>query len=319
MLDAGDGNAVYWEVCGNPDGMPALIVHGGPGSGCSEGARRALDPERHRIVLFDQRGCGRSTPHASLPHADMATNTTAHLIADMEALREHLGIERWLLRGASWGSTLALAYAQRHRERVSGLLLVAVTTTRRAEVDWLYRGAGRFFPEAWARFRDVVGAGERFRLPTDREPPIEELLAAYAALMESPDVAVRARAASEWLRYEDALIAMESAGSPGSYSDRPDDARIAFVRICSHYFSHAAFLEDGALIRDAGLLAGIPGALVHGRSDISGPAITAWELARAWPDAELVIVDDCGHTGSAALRAAVAGAAERLYARIATR
>jgi proline iminopeptidase len=313
MLDTGDGNLVYWETCGNPDAVPALIVHGGPGSGCTTAARTTLDPGRYRIILFDQRNCGRSRPHASDPAVDMGRNTTDHLIRDMEQLREQLGVEKWLLRGGSWGVTLSLAYAERHPERVCGMLLVGVTTTRRSEIDWLYRGAGRIFPEAWTRFRDYVGA-ESYRLPTDAEPPIEGLLMAYSRLMENPDPGIRAEAAAEWVTWEDAAISMEHSGTPGLYSSRRDDARLAFVRICAHYFAHDGFLEDGALIRDAGRLAGIPGVLVHGRTDLSGPVITAWELARAWPDAELVVIDDTGHTGSAAMTAALDSAADRLFA-----
>jgi proline iminopeptidase len=318
MLDTGDGNLVYWETCGNPDGVPALVVHGGPGSGCSIGQRRSFDQQRHRIVLFDQRNCGRSTPHAGDPATDMSLNTTDHLIADMEALRERLGIERWLVFGGSWGVTLTLAYAQRHPDRVLGLLLVGVTSTRRLEMDWLYRGAGRIFPEAWARFRDYIG-DDRFQLPTDAQPPIEELLAAYSRLMADPDPEVRARTAAEWLAWEDAVISMESNGKPGAYGNRPDAARLALVRICSHYFSNGAFLDDGVLIREAGKLAGIPGILVHGRSDLGGPLVTAWELARAWPDAELVVVEDSGHTGSTTMRDVLQDAGNLLYATIMSR
>jgi proline iminopeptidase len=315
LLDTGDGNRVYWETCGNPDGVPVLIVHGGPGSGCTQRSRSSYHPERHRIILFDQRNCGRSIPHASDPAVDLSRNTTDHLIADMELLREHLGVHRWLLSGGSWGVTLSLAYAQRHPDRVLGLICVAVTSSRRSEIDWLYRGAGRIFPEAWARFRDYAGAG-RFGLPTDTEPPIEDLLLAYARLMEDPDPAVRARTAAEWVAWEDAVISGESNGQPGAYSDRRDDARLAFVRICAHYFGHGAFLDDGALVRDAGRLAGLPGILVHGRSDLGGPVVTAWELARAWPGAELIVVEDAGHTGSKAMREAVEAAKDRMLATI---
>ena len=313
MLDVGDGNSIYWETCGNPDGVPALIVHGGPGSGCTVGQRKSFDPERYRIILFDQRNCGRSRPHASDPAADMGLNTTDHLIADMERLREHLSVDRWVLWGGSWGVTLSLAYAQRHPERVAGMIMVSVTSSRQLELDWLYRGAGRFFPEAWTRFRDFVGANE-FRLPTDSEPPIENLLMKYSRLMESPDPGVRGQAAAEWVAWEDAVISMEVNGSPGAYSARQDDARLAFVRICSHYFAHYAFLEDGVLIRNVGKLAGIPGVLIHGRNDLGGPAITAWELAQAWPDAELIVIDDSGHTGSPAMQDALDAAADRMYA-----
>jgi proline iminopeptidase len=305
MLVAGDGNRVYWETCGNPDGKPALVVHGGPGSGCSASMRRSFDPARYRAVLFDQRGCGRSTPHASDPATDMRVNTTEHLLADMERLRAHLGIDRWLLYGGSWGSTLSLAYAERHPDRVSEIVLVAVGTTRRSEIDWLYRGVGRFFPEEWQRFR--AGVPE-----PDRDG---DLLAAYARLMEDPDPAVRARAARDWTAWEDAVISLESKGRPGAYSDRPPDALVAFVRICARYFANGAWLEEGALLRDAGRLAGIPGVLIHGRLDLGGPLVTAWELARAWPGAELHVVEDSGHTGSPEMGAAIGRALDRFARR----
>jgi proline iminopeptidase len=295
MLDAGDGNLVYWEVCGNADGKPALVVHGGPGSGCSPGSRRVFDPERYRVVLFDQRGCGRSTPHASDPATDISTNTTGHLLADMERLREHLGIEQWLVYGGSWGSTLILAYAERHPERVSEIVIPSVTTGRRSEIDWLYRGAGRFFPEEWERFRAGVPEAERDG----------DLLAAYARLMESPDAAVRGKAAADWVAWEDAVISQEPHGTPNAYSSRPPAAQLALVRICAHYFSHGAWLVEGALLRDAHRLAGIPGVLIHGRLDISSPLGTAWELARAWPDAQLIVIGDAGHTGSESLKDAI--------------
>ncbi|MFI7126102.1 prolyl aminopeptidase [Nonomuraea sp. NPDC050153] len=294
LLDTGDGNLVYWEVCGNPEGKPALVVHGGPGSGCKTGVRRLFDPERYRVVLFDQRNCGRSRPHASDPSVDLSTNTTHHLVADMERLREHLGIDRWLLYGGSWGSTLMLAYAEAHPERVSEMVIVAVTTTRRSEIDWLYRGVGQFFPEEWERFRQGVPEA-------DRDGDTFALLAAYSRLLADPDPEVRAKAARDWVTWEDAVISMEPNGKPNAYSDRPPEALLAFVRICSHYFSNAAWLEEGVLLREAGRLAGIPGVLIHGRLDLGGPLVTAWELARAWPDAKLVVVDDSGHTGSGTL------------------
>jgi proline iminopeptidase len=218
----------------------------------------------------------------------MALNTTRHLIEDIERLREHLGIERWLLSGGSWGSTLVLAYAQQYPERVSEVVIQAITTSRPAEIDWLYRGAGRFQPEAWERFRDGVPAAERDG----------DLLAAYARLMEHPDRAVRAKAAADWLAWEDAVCSTEPTLVPGLYSDREVDDQIAFVRICAHFFSHGAWLTDGQLVRDAGKLAGIPGVLVHGRHDMGCPVQTAWELARAWPGARLHIVEDAGHVGS---------------------
>ena len=300
LLDVGDGNQVYWEVCGNPAGKPALVVHGGPGSGAGEGHRRFFDPQRYRVVLFDQRGCGRSTPHASDPDTDMSVNTTHHLIADMERLREHLGIDRWLLYGGSWGSTLILAYGERFTERVSEIVLLGVTMSRRSDADWLYHGVGRFFPEEWARFR--AGA------------PDGDLVAAYARLMEDPDAAVRERAASDWLAWEDAVISLEPNGTPKAYSDRPPAAALAFVRICAHYFSHDAWLEDGELLRNAGRLAGVPGILFHGRLDLGSPLGTAWALAQAWPGSELRVVDDSGHTGSDAMRSAILETLERFGA-----
>jgi proline iminopeptidase len=298
LLDVGDGNHVYWETRGNPDGKPAAVVHGGPGSGLVGSHGRSFDPERYRIVIFDQRGCGRSTPHASDPAADMSVNTTEHLLRDMELLREHLGIERWLLHGGSWGSTLILAYAERHPERVSEIVITGVTVTRRSDIDWLYRGVRRFFPEAWEQFRNGVPEDER-----DADLP-----AAYARLMESPDAAVREQATLDWLAWEDAVISHESHGTPGAYSARPPEAQLALVRICTHYFSHGAWLEEGVLLREAHRLAGIPGVLIHGRLDLGGPILVAWELASAWPDASLVVIEDSGHTGSDAMTAAIRAA-----------
>lgn len=296
LLDVGDGNRVHYAVYGNPDGKPALVVHGGPGSGSSPTAPRLFDPEKYRVVQFDQRGCGRSLPHASDPSADLSVNTTAHLVADMELLRVHLGIDRWLLYGGSWGSTLILAYAQAHPQRVSEIVIAAVTTTRRSETAWLYEGVGRFFPEAHARFRAGVDGAE-------------DLVGAYAARMDHPDRAVRERAAADWCAWEDAVLSMEGMGTP--YTDRVDDTRLGFVRICSHYFAHGAFLEEGALIRDAHRLAGIPGVLVHGRLDMGGPLTTAWELSRAWPDAELHVVEQAGHLGGGETRRLIVAALER--------
>lgn len=291
MLDVGDGNLVYWETCGNPHGKPALVVHGGPGSGCSVGARRFPHLDRYRVVLFDQRGCGRSTPNAGDPAADMSFNTTEHLLADMEVLRRHLGIERWLLFGGSWGSTLILAYAERHPDRVSEIVIPSVTMTRRSEIDWLYRGVARFFPEEWDLFRAASG--------TDSESSVVN---AYARLMGDPDPQVRVKAADAWCAWEDAVISLEPNGKRNAYSGRPLAARLALVRICTHYFAHGAWLEEGILLGNAGRLAGIPGVLIHGRHDLGGPFRTAWELACAWPDAELVPITDSGHTGSDTMR-----------------
>jgi proline iminopeptidase len=275
MLDVGDANHVYWQVRGNPDGKPAVIVHGGPGGLFMRGGYSSFHPDVYKVVLFDQRGCGASTPHASDPGTDMRHNTTGHLIADMERLRAHLGIERWLLYGYSWGSTLSLAYAQRHPERVSQMILMAIFGGRRRDIDWLYREAGRFYPQEWARF--AAGAGA---------PADGDILGAYARLVEDPDPAVRGR------------LAHETRVPPATYSGRPSPDRVAFVRTCVHYFSQGAFLEDGALIRDAGRLAGIPGVLIHGRLDMNGPLEAAWELSRAWPGSRLLVAEDAGHLDS---------------------
>ena len=304
MLDVGDGNLVYWETCGNPDGKPAVLVHGGPGQGSAPNMRRGFDPDRYRAVLFDQRGCGRSTPHASDPATDMSYNTTEHLLRDMELLREHLGIERWLVTGGSWGSTLGLAYAERHPERVTEIVLSAVTSGRRSESDWLYRGAARFFPGEWEQFRAGVPAADRDG----------DLIAAYARLMENPDPHVRERAALSWSAWEDAVLSLEPNAKPNPFSDRPPAAMLAMVRICAHYAVHGAWLEEGALLRDAGRLAGIPGVLIHGRLDLSCPLDTAWELARAWPDAELVAPADSGHLGSDSKRLSLLDALDRFAA-----
>ena len=301
VLDVGDGNQMYWEACGNPDGKPLVNLHGGPGSGTTVSARRAFDPLAYRIILFDQRGCGRSTPHASDPTTDMSANTTHHLIADMERLRVHLGIDTWLVHGGSWGCTLALSYAQQFPERVSAMILVSVTTTRRSEIEWLYHGVGRFFPDAWRSFVD--GVPEAAAPPDVSSGDIQPVLAAYAARMADADPDVRAKAAADWTTWEDAVISMESNGSPGAYSARVGRDRDAFVRICSTYFANGAWLDEGELLRNMGGLADIPGVLIHGCFDLGAPVHFAHEVHAAWPGSELFVIDDSGHTGSDSLRA----------------
>lgn len=303
LLDVGDGQQLYWETSGNPAGKPAVWVHGGPGSSGARGSRRMFDPEVYRIVLFDQRGCGESRPHASDPTVSLEHNTTEHLIEDLERLRKHLGIEQWLLYGGSWGSTLLLAYAEGYPERVSEIIIVDVTMTRPLEIDWLYRGVGRIFPEAWDRFRDALPEPDR----------AGNLVAAYDRLINNSatDAQTRIELAQAWCAWEDAVIAHEAQGHPGQYSGKADDAMMAFVRICAHYFAHNAWLEDAQLLRDAHRLAGIPGVLIHGRLDLGSPLITAWELAKAWPDAELKVIENAGHTGSPATRDAILAATER--------
>lgn len=297
MLDVGDGHRVYWEVCGNPRGKPAVVLHGGPGSGAGPFWRRLFDPEAYRVVLFDQRGCGRSTPDAADPLTSLAANTTPHLLADIELLRRRLGIGKWLVIGGSWGVTLALAYAERHPAHVSELVLFSVTSTTRREVEWVTRDMGRIFPEEWARFRDAVPEPERDG----------SLVDAYARMLADPDPAVRERAAREWCRWEDVHVSTHGGYAPDPRYEDPR-FRMRFARLVTHYWRHTGFLADGVLERDAGRLAGIPGVMVHGRMDISGPPDVAWRLSRVWPDAELVLIGDEGHglSGDATTRAVLA-------------
>ena len=280
LLDVGEGNLVYWEVCGNPLGTPVVVLHGGPGSGCTATHRRLFDPVAYRIVLFDQRQCGRSTPHASDLRTSLTTNTTRHLVSDMELLREHLDIERWVVYGNSWGATLALAYAEENPDRVSAMVLLAVTMTRPSEIAWLYHGARRFYPEAWERLRLGVP-------PEDRD---RDLVAAYHRLLQSGDE----QAAQRWCEWEETVAGL---GPQSRYQD--PRFRMAFARIVTHYFSNDAWLNEETLLRGADRLHGSPGVLIHGRLDIGGPLLTAWELAQRWPDAELVVVDTDGHAGEA--------------------
>ena len=304
MLDVGDGQQLCWQVSGNPDGKPAILLHGGPGSGSYPGQRRWFDPSAYRIIQFDQRGCGRSTPSVSDPVTDLATNTTHHLIGDIERLREHLEVNRWLVCGASWGVTLGLAYAECHPEKVSELICLSVTMTRASDVHWLYHEAGRFFPEAWARFRAGVPEGERDG----------DLVVAYNRLLnEQPDIAIRATAAKNWCDWEDAIVSLEEGWTPNPrYADPA--FRMTFARLCAHYFSHAAWLDTGELLRNADRLAGIPGVLVHGRFDIGGPPDVPWLLARAWPDAELHLVRT-GHVGGNEMLEPVIQSTDRFAAR----
>lgn len=277
LLEVGDGHRLYWEVCGNPHGKPALILHGGPGSGCTVGSRRLFDPAAYRIVIFDQRNCGRSLPSAADPATDLSRNTTPHLIDDIERLRLHLGVERWVLFGGSWGVTLGLAYAQRHPERVAAAIFASVTLTRPADVHWLYHEVGRYFPQEWEAFRALVPESGRDG----------DLVAAYDRMLNGPtDLATRESAAQAWCDWEAAVLSLE----PGYvYPKRFRDPgfRMVFARIVTHYFSHAAWLGPDELLHHAHRLAGIPAVLVHGRLDLGGPADVAWQLARAWPGAEL--------------------------------
>lgn len=282
FLDVGDGHRVYWETCGNPAGKPALFLHGGPGGGCTPASRRFFDPARYRIVLFDQRGCGRSQPHAGL-----RANTTAHLLADIECLRAHLGIAHWLLFGGSWGATLALAYAEAYPEQVSGLVLRGVFTARRRELRWLYQdGASHLFPEAWHSFIALIPEIER-----------GQMAEAYHRRLTCGDAAVEALAARAWCAWEETLSTLLPDGG-GAHPNAAAD--LALARIETHYFRHAAFLEEAQIIRNAHRLRGIPGVIVQGRHDTVTPAATAWELQRHWPEARLEMVPGAGHASGEA-------------------
>jgi len=285
LLDVGDGHRVHWECSGNPDGQPGLYLHGGPGGGCTPGARRHFDPAAYRIVMFDQRGCGASRPLASDPDADLSANTTPHLIADIERLREHLGVERWVIFGASWGTALALAYAHAHRERVEALVLGAVATTSSRYVTWVTEDVGRIFPREWERFAGAVPGRLRGR----------RLVDAYAEWLFDPDPAECDRAAIEWCAWEDAHVSLGPGHQPYARFQEPE-FRLGFARLVTHYWRHAAFLDDDVLVRDAAKLDGIPGVMIHGRFDVSGPLEDAWRLARAWRTSHLVVLDE-GHGG----------------------
>lgn len=288
LLEVGDGNQIYWEECGNPEGKPAVFLHGGPGGGAAPTHRRLFNPERYRIVLLDQRGCGRSLPHASQPGADLSANTTWHLVGDLERLREARGIDRWLVFGGSWGSTLALAYAQEHPERVTELVLRGIFTLRRSELDWYYNGGvGQLAPEWRERFLAPLG-GNKFS---------GDAIAAYHDLLFDPDPAIHEPAGVAWTTFEGATTTLiEDPAQIKAYSD-PKFA-LAFARIENHYFFHAGWLAEGQLIAQAHRLEGIPGVIVQGRYDLATPAVTAWDLHKAWPSAELIMVPTAGHAFS---------------------
>jgi len=295
MLDVGDGNLVSWETCGNPRGKPALVLHGGPGSGRSPWFRRLFDPSAYRVVLFDQRGCGRSTLHASALDTGLATNTTWRLIDDAERLREQLAIERWLVLGGSWGSTWGLAYAEAHPDHVTEMILFGVTTGRRKEFDWTFRGGlSILFPEQWERLCAALplvhGDGD--------------VVDACHRLLNDPDPAVRRRAADEWCLWESTTLDWPPRIGLAERFRDPVYA-MAFARIVTHYVRHNAWLEDGVLLRGVASLTNIAGTLVNGRFDFQAPIGNAWELHRVWPNSEIVIVDNAGHGGSALITEAL--------------
>lgn len=281
MLAVDARHTLYWEECGNPDGKPVVLLHGGPGAGCSANMRRFHDPAKYRIVLFDQRGAGRSTPHA-----DLTDNTTWHLVADIEALRAHLGIERWQVFGGSWGSTLALAYAQTHPQRVTELVLRGIFLLRRWELEWFYQeGASRLFPDAWAHFLAPI-------------PPVErcDLIGAYYRRLTCDDEGVRLAAARAWSIWEGGTSYLRI---PADYAQTHGDPAfaLAFARIENHYFVNGGFFEEeGQLLRDAHRLAGIPGVIVHGRYDVVCPLQNAFDLHAVWPQAQLHVSPTAGHS-----------------------
>ena len=279
VLDTGDGHLIYWELCGNPQGKPAVFLHGGPGAGCSADHRRLFDPARYCVLLFDQRGCGRSRPSASLEN-----NTTWHLVADIERLRQLLGVERWLVFGGSWGSSLALAYSQTYPAHVSELVVRGIFTLRRAELLWYYQeGASWLFPDLWEDFLAPIPPAER-----------GDLMAAYRKRLVGSDRAEQLAAARAWSLWEgQTLTLLPDVNAAAKHGD--DDFALAFSRIENHYFVHAGWLEEGQLIRDAHKLAAIPGVIVQGRYDMATPAKTAWDLHRAWPQAGFHLVDAAGH------------------------
>jgi proline iminopeptidase len=283
FLDVGSGHRIYWEQSGNPNGKPAVFLHGGPGGGSDPKYRRYHDPKVYRIVVFDQRGCGKSQPYASLHD-----NTTWHLVADIEALRKHLGIEQWQVFGGSWGSTLALAYAQNHPERVTELVLRGIFMLRRSELEWFYQGgADQLFPDAWEHYLAPIPEVER-----------GDLMSAYYRRLTSDDPAVRRAAARAWSIWEGStsylVQDLDHIARTGE-----DEFAEAFARIECHYFVHGGFFEtDGQLLQNVDRIRHIPAVIVQGRYDVVCPMRSAWDLHRAWPEAELRVVPTAGHSAN---------------------
>ncbi|MGR3198158.1 MAG: prolyl aminopeptidase [Paracoccus sp. (in: a-proteobacteria)] len=275
-IEVGDGHSLYVEECGNPEGRPVLVLHGGPGGGCSPVMRRFFDASHYRVVLFDQRGCGRSRPTA-----EVRANTTGHLVADIAAIRAQLGVGRWLLFGGSWGATLALAYAEAHPDHVSGLILRGVFLGTQAELDWFYGGgAARFFPDLWAQFQEPIPQAER-----------GDMIGAYHRRLFDDDLGRQARYAQPWLMWENALAGLQSAG----LSHAPPEYARAFARLENHYFSNRCFLEEGQLLRNRSLIEHLPAVIVQGRYDMVCPPIGAHSLAQGWPGCDLRLVPASGH------------------------
>jgi proline iminopeptidase len=278
MLEVSDGHSLYVEECGNPEGIPVVVLHGGPGGGCGPGMRRFFHPDVYRIILFDQRGCGRSTPHASVEN-----NTTWHLVEDIERIRKHLGVESWIVFGGSWGATLSLIYAQSHPAHVRHLVLRGVFLMTQAELDWFYGGkAARFFPEEWEKFAGLLPIDER-----------GDMIAGYAKRLFGTDEDAKISFARAWTGWESALASLESEFTANT---TPAAYACAFARIENHYFSNKGFLEtDGQIMRDIGHLKDIPGTIVQGRYDMVCPPETACRLHRSWPTSRLIIASKSGH------------------------
>ncbi|GAC1576317.1 MAG: prolyl aminopeptidase [Sphingomicrobium sp.] len=279
MLEVGGGHSLYWERTGNPEGKPVVFLHGGPGGGSSPDHRRQFDPARYNILVFDQRGAGKSTPHASLE-----ANTTWHLVEDIETLRRHFGIDKWMVFGGSWGSTLSLAYAQTHPERVTGLVLRGVFLFDQYELDWLYRegGASSLYPDGWDDFVAPIAAGER------------NLVEAYRRILTGDDETARLTAAKAWSKWEAITVTLlPSKDTEDHFTD--DEVAIAVARIENHYMANKGWLEEGQLLAGAVKLRGIPGVIVQGRHDCCTPPRAAWALKQAWPEIELNIIPDGGH------------------------
>jgi proline iminopeptidase len=279
MMDVGQGHRIYVEQCGNPNGVPVVVLHGGPGGGCSPAMRRYFDPDIYHIILFDQRGCGRSRPHASVEN-----NTTWHLVDDIEAIRASLDIDSWIVFGGSWGATLSLIYAQSHPDRTTHLVLRGVFLMTQAELDWFYGGgAGKFWPEVWDRFAGLIPEDER-----------DDLIAAYAKRLFCGDMPTELKYAKAWSSWENALASINSNGSVG---ESPGEYARAFARLENHYFVNAGFLEtDGEILANMGLIAHIPGVIVQGRYDMICPPQAAYSIAQVWPACELDMIPNAGHT-----------------------
>lgn len=293
ILDVSDEQSIYWEQWGNPDGLPALFIHGGPGGTLGKsGYRHRFDLDRTRVIGFEQRGCGRSKPHASVADTSLSSNTLERLIDDIERLRESMRIDTWILNGVSWGSTLALAYAQAHPERVRGIVLFAVTTTSQDEIRWITEGVGKIFPEAWERLASYAENNV-----TGYKRGSRRLIEAYRQLMNSEDMKIRNEASKEWALWEDTHV---SIGTDGFVRDARWDNeafRLAFVRLTTHYWSIVA-TDESEILKRMNRIQHIPATLIHGRRDISSPAATAWKLHRLWPNSTLIIDEGDRHGGA---------------------